>query len=61
MSGDFYISPALGIFYPINEKQGFSLSVAYDRQNYNAKRMIITEYDDENSNSTISVKVGWFY
>lgn len=61
-SGGLYLSPALGVLYPINAKHSITLGISYDLQQYQLKK-IVEEYgeDSKETNSAISLKLGWFF
>lgn len=61
-SGGLYLSPSIGVFYPLNTRHALSLSVSYDMQKY--KRTFpgnATTNPSNETNSAISLKVGWFF
>lgn len=63
--GGLFLSPAIGVSYSFGRFSTFSLSIAYDLQNYVIKwkhvnNNIITYSDKQNeSNSAVALRLGW--
>lgn len=64
-NGGLFLSPAIGVSYSFGRFKTFSLSIAYDLQNYviknkSVKDNIITHSDKQNeSNSAVALRLGW--
>ncbi|MGL5562372.1 MAG: hypothetical protein ACRDCN_07130 [Tannerellaceae bacterium] len=64
-NGGLFLSPAIGVSYSFGRFSTFSLSIAYDLQNYMIKwthvnNNIITHSDKQNeSNSAVALRLGW--
>lgn len=64
-NGGLFLSPAIGVSYSFGRFSTFSLSIAYDLQNYVLKNKfvkdnIITHSEKQNeSNSAIAFRLGW--
>lgn len=62
-SGGFFISPAVGLLYPINDGHSFRVSLSYDLQRL---KMVLSgsgssKLQSFHTNSTLSLKVGWSF
>ncbi|MDO5665853.1 MAG: hypothetical protein Q4G63_11445 [Bacteroidia bacterium] len=62
-SGGYFISPAIGLLYPINNGHSLKFSLSYDLQKL---KMILSgsgskQLKSFHTNSTLSLKVGWSF
>lgn len=62
-SGGFFISPAVGLLYPINSGHSLKVSLSYDLQRL---KMVLSgsgsnQLKSFHANSTLSLKLGWSF
>lgn len=64
-TGGLFLSPAIGVSYSFGRFSTFSLSIAYDLQNYSIKNKFVknnvTDFSkqENESNSAIALRLGW--